>query len=95
METAALQAALDDCNEGGTVVFDADRVYLAASLMATGTVSIVLPINSTLRASTQVGCFPRVVRWSNFGAVVTHMGQVSHTQGLHVYGDEVCALTQY
>lgn len=57
--TGALQAGLDACSAGGTFVLDVPGTFLAASVVAHGSIHIVIPPHATLRASHDV----RVARW--------------------------------
>lgn len=52
--TRGVQAALDACRDGGTVIFDLPGAYLLAGAVAAGTVDINIPENVTLLASSRV-----------------------------------------
>lgn len=52
--TRAVQAALDDCQSGGTVLFDEPGTYLMGAVAARGRVQIIVPEGVTLLAGSRV-----------------------------------------
>ena len=53
-DTEAIQAAVADCNDGGTVIFEPDQIYLTGTIVLSGSVNIYLPEDSSIIAGTQV-----------------------------------------
>lgn len=53
--SVALQAGLDACASGGTFILDVPGVFLSASLIAHGSIDIVIPSHATLQARSEVG----------------------------------------